>query len=269
MLKFFLNLFVLFFSYACDGQDENCGCPGQHKKGKGTFYGSWGYNKDYFSRSDLHFSNSGSDNYDFTLYDVTAKDRPGFNKIIATEITIPQYVYRFGYYLNNKKNMGIELNFDHAKYVMVQDQVVHIKGQIHETPLDKDTVLSDDFVRFEHTNGANFMMINLLKRHIFFHSHDNKQWLSGVVKAGAGIVIPKSDVALFGIELDNRFHIAGWISGIETGFRYDAFKYFFMESTVKGSFADYMDVLTVGTGKANHHFWCFEAILTAGFQFGW
>lgn len=268
MKKLFLFFSVIFCGQICSAQEEDCNCPGQHKKSKGTFYGSWGYNKDYFSRSDLHFSNNGSDNYDFTLYDVKAKDRPGFDQIIDIQISIPQYVYRFGYYFDTKKGLGIELNFDHTKYVMVQGQTVRIKGQIHETALDQDTVLSRDFLRFEHTNGANFMMINFLKRHTFLHSKNNRHWLSGVLKTGGGIVIPKSDVAIFGKELDNIFHVSGWIAGVETGMRYDR-KYFFLEQTVKGSFANYLDVLTVGTGKANHRFWCFEIILTAGFQFGW
>ena len=36
-------------------------------------YFYWGYNRDYFSHSDIHFHGPG---YDFTVYDVTARDRP-------------------------------------------------------------------------------------------------------------------------------------------------------------------------------------------------
>ncbi|MCX6351785.1 MAG: hypothetical protein NTX03_07975, partial [Bacteroidetes bacterium] len=48
----------------------------QTPKPKGTFYAAWGYNKDYFSNSTIHFKNAGSDNYDFTLENLKAKDRP-------------------------------------------------------------------------------------------------------------------------------------------------------------------------------------------------
>ena len=150
---------------------------------------------------------------------------------------------------------------------MVQDQTVHMTGQIHGMELDKDTILQGDFLQFEHTNGANFLMCNFIKRKSFLRSENRKHWLSAVVKTGAGIMIPKTDVALLGSRLDNRFHIAGWLVGIESGLRYDGFKHFFFESTVKGTFVDYTNVLTIGTGRANHHFWCLEAILTAGFQF--
>jgi len=267
-------LFALLYSIAglsqtVDLEEETCNCPGGSKKGKGTFYASWGYNLDWYSKSDIHFRNSGTDNYDFTLYKVRAKDRPGFDQIISWEITVPQYVYRLGYYFNDKHDMGVEFNFDHSKYVMVQDQTVRIKGQIHDQILDKDTILGTDFLKFEHTNGANFMMGNFLKRINFYHSADKKHWLSAVAKFGAGIVIPKTDVTLFGNQLDNRFHIAGWIAGSETGIRYDGFKHFFAEATLKGTFANYSDVLVIGTGKASHSFWTGQLILNAGFQFGW
>lgn len=275
--KIFLAFFLVLFSFSGFSQsadttsEEKCNCPGGKKKG--SFYIGWGYNRDWFSKSNLHFQNSGSDNYDFTLYDVKAKDRPGFDQILSTairgDITIPQYVYRIGYYFNNKKDLGIELNFDHAKYIMVQDQSVHIKGQIHGEKLDKDTVLHSDFLQFEHSDGANFFLGNFMKRVSFMHSPNSNHWLSAIIKTGAGIVVPKTRVQLFGDLLDNRFHIAGWLVGVESGLRYDGFKHFYAEATVKGDFANYINVLTIGSGRANHSFWCFQAILCAGYQFGW
>lgn len=247
-------------------------------KTKGTFYFSWGYNKDWFSKSDIHFKNTSNeynpvthqiDSYDFTLYDVKAKDRPGFKDILRTDLTIPQYVYRLGYYFNNKKDLGIEINFDHAKYVMEGWQTLHLKGTIRGQYYDQDTLVRpDSFLAFEHSDGANFLMVNFLKRQKLFVSKNNKHVLSGIVKVGGGVVIPRTDVTLFGQRLNNRFHIAGWIAGIETGFRYEAFKHIFMEYTVKGTYANYMNVLVIGAGKAHHTFWTFENILTLGYQFG-
>jgi hypothetical protein len=267
LVLFFLSIFLVSFS------QETCNCPAGVKKGKGVFYASWGYNRDWFSKSNLHFHNSGSDNYNFTLYNVKAKDRSGFSSMFETishgDITIPQYSYRLGYYFNNKHDIGVELNFDHAKYVMVQNQTVHVKGEIHGVDIDKDTsLLAGNFLKFEHTNGANFFLLNFVKRTNFFHSSNNKHWLSTILKSGAGIMIPKTDVTLFGTRLDNKFHVAGWLVGLESGLRYDGYRNFFIEATVKGSFVDYTDVLVIGTGRANHSFWCFEAIVSAGFQFG-
>ncbi len=195
---------------------------------KSTFYIAWGYNRDAFSKSDINFkSNAGL--YDFTAYDVKAKDRPNFEaitpfrrpKYFILNISIPQYNYRLGYY-NNKNNWGFEINFDHTKYVVEQYQTVRVKGQIYGETIDKDTILYPEFLQFEHTDGANFFMANVMKRHCLFSGKHHQLW--ALAKAGIGIVIPKTEVTLFSINRDNRFHIAGWITGIETGLRYDFFK---------------------------------------------
>lgn len=248
-------------------------------KRKGVFYFCWGYNKDWFSKSDIHFKNTstepstktgGDQTYDFTIYDAVAHDRPGFADIFKTDLTIPQYVYRLGYYLNDKRDFGLELNFDHVKYIMDDYQVAHVKGTIHGKPIDQDTILDPDtFIHFEHSDGANFLMLNFMKRQLLLESKKNRNHLLyGIAKIGAGPVIPRTDVKMFGEHINNCFHIAGWCAGIETGFRYEGFRHVYLEYTAKGAFADFRNVLAYGPGKAKHHFWTFENILVLGFQFG-
>jgi hypothetical protein len=253
-----------------------CNCPQQTKVGKGTLYIAWGYNKDWYSKSDIHFQNHSNeynpvtgknDYYDFTLQGLKASDHLGVDHLLTTPLTIPQYVYRIGYYFNNKQDLGIEINFDHAKYIVDDYQVAHLKGNIRGKEYDQDTLISpDDFLHFQHTNGANFLMLNIMKRQTLFVSLNKKHWVSMVAKVGAGIVIPRTVVKLFGQEQNNYFHIAGYCAGVEAGFRYDAFKYIYLEYTIKGTFANYIDVLVVGPGKANHYFGAFENILSLGLQ---
>jgi hypothetical protein len=267
MKKLLLAGACLFLFKAGVEAQSATGTPTPERK-KGTFYITWGYNKDYFSKSDLHFKNTGSEKYDFTLYDVKAKDRPGFRHILHANISIPQYVYRLGYYFNDAKDLGVEINFDHTKYVVIDDQRLKLKGYIHGTYYDTDTlVTSEQLLHFEHTNGGNFLMVNGLRRFNLLKTANRKHMFGIVAKAGAGIVIPKTDVTLFGERLDNKFHIAGYLAGVDIGFRYDFFKYFFLEGSGKGVFANYTDVLVIGTGKAHHYFWTGEIILAAGFQF--
>ncbi len=268
-------LFLLTF-FITKGQDSLLHLA-PAKKVKGTFYFSWGYNKDWFSKSDIHFKNTTSEfdtqkgtskSYDFTIYDAEAKDRPGFKDILRTDLTIPQYVYRVGYFFNKKHDLGIEINFDHVKYVMKDYQTLRVKGTIHGQTIDQDTLIDPNtFLHFEHSDGANFLMLNFVKRQRLLTSKNNKNWLSGIAKLGAGLVIPRTDVTLFGVELNNKFHIAGYCMGLEAGFRYDAFKHIYLEYTAKGAFANYKDVLVIGEGKAHHYFWTFENILVLGLQF--
>jgi len=258
-------------------EKEICDCPSQTKVGKGTLYLSWGYNRDWYSKSDIHFKNlSGEynpttgnyDYYDFTIRNATARDHSGFDNMLHTDLSIPQYNYRLGYFFNNKYDLGIELNFDHAKYIMRDWQTLHVEGQIFGEAINKDTLISpDNFLHFEHSDGANFLMLNIMKRQRLFVTKNKKIWVSGIVKVGAGPVIPRTQVTLFGQDLNNCFHIAGWCAGMEAGLRFDLFKYIYVEYTGKGLYADYRNVLVLGSGRANHHFWAAENILVLGFQF--
>lgn len=231
------------------------------------FYFSWGYNKDYFSKSDIHFKNSGSDNYDFKLVGAQAKDLPGFKDILKTDLSIPQYVYRLGYYFKKKPQFGIEVNFDHAKYIVTDNQTLRVKGTIRGRSYDKDTVVDNNFIHLEHTNGANFLMANLLYRIKLYESANQNSALSLVFKTGIGTVIPKTDVTFMGTRLDNKFHIAGIIAGEEIAIRYRIYKGVITELSSKNAYANYFNALGVGTAKVSHSFFTTMFILTLGYQF--
>jgi hypothetical protein len=267
MLKQLLLIPLFSFAFFISSAQELCNCNTLKKKG-GTFYWAGGYNFDRFSNSTIHFKNTGDDNYNFTLYHLKAIDRDGLNNLFNEDITIPQYSFRIGYYFNDKHNLGIEINYDHVKYVVVQNQRVRLKGEIRGTSYDQDTLLTAGFLQFEHTNGANYAMIDFIKRHTLFSSPNKKHWLSTLLKPGIGFVYPRSDVTIFGKRQNDKYHVAGYVAGVELGFRYDAFKYLFIETAAKGAFANYLNVRLADNGKAHHHFFSLEYIATIGFQFG-
>jgi hypothetical protein len=81
------------------------------------------------------------------------------------------------------------------------------------------------------------------------------------------VLIPKTDVTLFGKRLDNRFHVAGYCLGAEGGARiYPFSSHLFFEGTAKTGFANYVNALTVDGGKAQHHFGYFELIGLVGYD---
>jgi hypothetical protein len=272
---FFYLLYLVSFS-----QTEISSIPSESKRlKKGNIYLMWGYTRATYSKSDIHFENRSNTyypetgkyhNYDFTIYNAEAKDRPDFNQIKdVVNITIPQFVMRAGYYFNNKKDFGIELNYDHTKYVVTNYQKVHIKGDFNGNYIDKDTILDpDNFLHFEHTDGANFWMLNFIKRWKLYQPSKNFN-VGFVVKPGAGIVYPRTDVRMQGTRLNNKWHMAGWIVGLESGFRLEFLKNGVFEFMGKGSFADYRNVLVLGkgNGKANHHFFTGQLTMTIGATF--
>jgi hypothetical protein len=231
------------------------------------FYFSWGYNKDFFSKSDIRFSDTGNDQYDFKLMNAKAKDLPAFKSILNTDITIPQYVCRLGYYFKKKSQFGIELNFDHAKYIVYDDQTLRVRGQIRGRAIDKDTLVDNNFVHLEHTNGANFLMANMLYRIKLYESANHNSAVSLIFKTGMGTVIPKTDVTFMGNRIDNVFHIAGFIAGEEITIRYRIYKGIITEFSSKNAYANYFNAIGVGSAKVSHSFFTTMLILTLGYQF--
>ena len=258
-----LLVFILLLCF----QSQTYGQIIEKKRPKGQLYFSWGYNKDWFSKSNIHFKSIGNDDYDFTLNDVKAHDRPEFDRVFDWDISIPQFIYRLGYTFPKRPDIGFEISFDHAKYILTQNQVVHVYGKIHENFVDKDTILSRNFIRFEHTNGANFLMLSFIKKNRLLFNATGTRELFSLIKPGAGIVIPQSQVALFGRDQNNKYHIAGYVFGVDLELRYEYKKHFLIETGFKGVFANYLDVLSVGDAKANHSFFCLEYLVAIGYQF--
>lgn len=273
--SFIVVLIFLSFSNSFSQSDS----LRKKNKIKGSFYLTWGYTRAAYSKSTIHFSdhsgkmrnnNTGKPtDYDFTVYNATASDRPDFELIPdIVNISVPQFVCHAGYYFNNKQDFGIELNYDHTKYIVNDHQRVRVKGQFNGNYVDQDTTLNPEtFLHFEHTDGANFAMVNFLKRWTLYNPNKILH-IGWVGKAGAGFVYPRTDVTLFGERLNNNWHIAGWIVGLETGVRAEFLKYGVFEFTAKGSYADYRKVLVLGKGNgtARHSFFTAQLSATIGFK---
>jgi hypothetical protein len=231
---------------------------------RGQFYIGFGYNKEWYTKSNINITNK-SGTWDFTLHKMTAKDRPKFGEVFRVAISIPQYGYRFGYWLPSS-HFGIELNFDHAKYVVDEYQTVRLTGRINDKMYDLDTLIHPvNFFDMEHTDGANFLLLNLMFRRPLVQS----RFLSvySIAKLGGGIVIPRTDVTLFGNRMNNRFHIAGQVAGLETGVRIELLKFFWIEPTIKGVVTNFNNVLAVGADeRISHRFGAFMIMAHAGFS---
>ncbi len=204
---------------------------------KHRFYFYWGYNRCAFLKSDIHFKGP---LYDFTLENVVAKDRQTpftlKNYFTITQITIPQYDYRIGFYLNDK--YAISIGIDHMKYVVVQNQIAKLTGTIDKAASDKyggvydqkNIVIADDFLRFEHTDGLNLVSLDIEKHQKIASFAQNRIRLKGQFGAGVGPCVPRTDVMIFGDRLNNNFHIAGWGLDAKAGLTLDIYKHFFMRS---------------------------------------
>ena len=216
MKKFFELVFVFFVGIITvfgQNQDtvDNSGYN-QSKFSKGTMFVYWGWNRAGFSKSDIRFKGNG---YDFTLQNVTAKDRPSelsMAYIDPTRLSIPQFNFRLAYFI--KDNLAVVIAQDHMKYVMDQNQTVNIDGHISDPTYagmiqNGQVNLSDEqFLTFEHTDGLNYINLGLEKyKNVLSKKDFNMFWAYG---GGIGALMPKSNVKLFGNERSDRYHLAGF-----------------------------------------------------------
>jgi hypothetical protein len=235
-------------------------------------YIQWGYNTEWYTKSNIHFTMSNGN--DFILHNVVAHDATDFDAIYKKplDISIPQYNYRFGFYLNKEKTRALEINFDHAKYIVTDFQKVLVTGIIDGKQVNGDSILNPNtFLHFEHTDGANWLHFNYVQQQTLAHTAGSKRkLLTWLWKAGAGINIPRTDFTWKGDRLNNNFHVAGYNISAESGFRLYPSKKFFIETTGKTGYVRYVNALantTTSTGnRAKHGFGYFELIATFGFD---
>jgi len=266
MRKTALALLTLVISQLCHAQEK------LHKRLFSGMYLQWGYNGEVYSRSNVHFTMSNGDN--FILHHARAHDRIDLDAVYkeTLQISIPQYSYRIGFYLNQKHSRSLELNFDHAKYILADDQTVHVTGTINGQHVDGDSVLiPQKFLHFEHTDGANWLHINYVWLYTALKNAANtRPLLRYLCKAGAGINIPRTDFIWKGERLNNDFHVAGYNISGEGGFRFYPGRRFFFEATGKTGYVKYVDALantpTTKGNRVHHAFTYLEGIFTLGWD---
>ena len=276
MKKIFLFSFVTFYSFTqtVSAQDKTANPDKYTAHNKGKFFVFWGGNRETFTKSDIHFR---GDNYNFTLHDVAASDKPKgwhMDYVNPARMTIPQTNLRIGYFINDHYNISI--GFDHMKYVMNQNQIVNITGEINEgTPFDgtynnDPIVLTEDFLTFEHTDGLNYIHSEFSRvddiSKIFKIGNTDKFQLNLTEGIGAGFIYPKTNAMLLGKERHDDFHISGYGVSAKVGLNFTFFKYFFIQTELKGGYIDMHDIKTTfsNADKASQHFFFLQRIIAFG-----
>ena len=263
-LKIFLFLFFFFLQNTILAQSN------QHR-----FYIYWGWNRGYFSKSDIQFK---SDHYDFTLSNVIAKDRQtpfSFDVYFhPTKLTIPQTNYGIGYYWKN--NYILTLAVDHMKYVVQQNQNVIINGFIHNTnPTYDGTYTSEsiliqpDFLKMEHTDGLNYIALGISRSDNLFQkisSLKNKLELNLVEGIETGFLMPRTDVTVLNQPTRNTYHVSGLGVSLKTGLHFTFFKHYFIHGEIKGGYINLFDIPTSpdGKNKAEQDFYFLQTTIQFG-----
>lgn len=266
-----------------------------HNKGK--FFVSWGGNRDSYSRSDVNFR--GKD-YNFTVYDMTAHDKPKgwhIDYINPARMTIPQTNFRFGYFFSD--HYSVSIGWDHMKYVMSQYQTANVSGYINlpadqaghiyngnynNTPVDMSQggaqeggyengeiqVNGPAFLMYEHTDGLNYVNTEV-SRHDdiskwFGLPNTDKVQINLTGGLGVGILYPKTNTTILGKERHDDFHVSGYGLSAKAGINFTFFKYFYVQGELKTGYIDMKDIRTTvsNNDKASQHFTFVQRIIAVG-----
>lgn len=230
---------------------------GQVQTGSGVFYIAVGTHDAYFTRSDIHLK---SGTFDLVLKNVKGTD----DKFLHATGGPVQYDYQVGYYFK-KKNFGIEYNFDHIKYFAKHDQSVRTVGTVNGQKIDEVLPLTTYVQNYEHTNGANYVLLNFVKWQELMKNKNSDRVLHLLMKAGAGAVVPRTNSTIMNQHRDDTYNIAGYLIALEGGLRYSFSRHFFAEATLKGAYANYMRVLIAG-GHGDQHWFSGQMIFMVGYQ---
>lgn len=243
------------------------------KERSGELYFSWGYNTEWYTHSNVNINQPALGN-NFTFEDIYGHDHKGWDNGLFTQpVSIPQYNYRIGYIFNKTKGLGVEINFDHTKFIFGDNQMTHVKGTMNHKPFDGQVFFSDssggpDSSSYYYlNNGANFLLFNIVKQ---WHIYENKKGtirIDGYGKAGIGPVIPHVENKFFDQPAnDKHFQVGGWNIGVEGAIRATFFKYVYLEYANKLDYARYSG-LQIYSGTAKQAFGTYEMILNLGMSF--
>jgi len=248
-----------------------------HNKGK--FYIFWGGNRESYTRSDIHFKGS---NYDFTVYDAYADDKPKgwhIDYVNPGRMTIPQTNFRMGYFINDHYNISIGL--DHMKYVMRQNQTANVTGVINLQSPDytgnngiynnKPVDFSDEtFLTFEHTDGLNYINSEISRvddmSKLFKIRNTDKFQVNLTEGAGIGLLYPKTNAKVLGKERHDDFHFSGYGVSAKVGLNLTFYKHFFVQAELKGGYINMNDIKTTfeDSDSASQHFMFLQRIIAFG-----
>ena len=284
--KLFFLAFLLFLNTTIFSQTEDKKVEKYTAHNKGKFFLSFGGNRGYFTESDINFKGK---NFDFTVNDATAEDVPKgwhVDYVNPTRLTIPQTNFRLGYFLND--HYSISIGFDHMKYVFTQNQTANVTGTINLPASEPGSIyngtynntpinFSDGtFLRFEHTNGLNYVHTEFCRFDDLATVFDflkplnsDKFQINLTEGIGAGFLFPRTDATVLSQKQWDEFHVAGYGVSAKAGLNFTFYKYFFLQTEIKTGYINMPDIkITEDLSEtAKQHFGYSQTIISFGVNY--
>jgi hypothetical protein len=231
--------------------------------GIGKFWMQFGYNRAFFLPSDIKFQGDG---YSLTIQKAKAVDDWQFATLDKWDREMPQFRYALGYFFNSEEMWGFELSYTWVNYILKDNSIVKVKGNVEGEAVNGDAYLSENFLRYKLLNGSGYGEAKLVKGFLIYGNHDYSQMFFWLAKAGGGLAVTRTKATVFGVTQQNDFAPSGFTATLEATAKYTYKSHWNFETGVKGDFVDYLDNTTVRTGNATNWIISLHWITSIGFE---
>jgi hypothetical protein len=276
-IKSLVSVAIFLFSFNTTAQDIER--KKYTSKNKGKIFVSWGGNRDSYSKSDIRFK--GKD-YDFTIKDASAVDKPKgwhLDYMNPTRMTIPQTNFKLGYFISEKYTISFGL--DHMKYVMNRNKTRSLNGYINLPNTESGSIyngtynnasffVSDDFLKFEHTDGLNYIYTEFARyddiSSLFNLPNTDKFQINITEGLAGGVLLPKTNSTLLRKDRYDQFHLSGYGVSAHAGLNFTFFKHLFLQLDLKGGYINMSDIRTTSNSaeSASQHFFYLQRVVAFG-----
>lgn len=223
---------------------------------KGAIYGSFGYNRSAYSKTNAHFEGSG---YNYNLKYSKAHDNQ--SKLGSGDYLnfTSQFNIKLGYYY--MKEWSICLSFDHMKYYYSNNNNVSLTGFVSMDATTVDfgdgqiigsgyngnlpVVTLDDKFSYQTTKGFNFVHADLDRtKKLLSSGKRDVIVLTGSYGIGLGALLTTIDFNYAGSKTTDMYSFSGYGLAVNGGLRLEFYKRVYLYSTFSTGFQHQVHVKT-------------------------
>lgn len=219
---------------------------------KGTLFFYWGYNRSFYTKSDINFRGNG---YDFTMANARAHDNPvklSWDYLNPKSLTVPQFNVRIGYYFKN--NWALSFGYDHLKYIFADQNQVQLSGYI-EPGLDNESNLSGDYsnvdyttdrtkFHYENSDGLNYLRFELTRSQQWYKTKSGWFGFTTNISVSTGALLSYNDFRFAGQNDMRTISMSGYGLSAHLGLRFEFFQHVFLQANYGGGFMHQVNVKT-------------------------
>lgn len=240
---------------------------------RGTFWMGWGYNRSYYSQSDIRFSDK---TYDFTLYNATAADEklsPG-DHFAAETMFKTQFDFKIGYYFRNK--YAVSFGFNRFNYIFNDGNEVLLDGEIDSTVNTpwRGSSNNEEIITnrndFHYANqGMNFLHANIQRTDKLYQSGNKMVAFSTSYGLSLGAIMSNNTFLFAGKLNENKRSFSGYGLAAFASARLEFFRHIYVQGQLTGGSINQAKVRTATVNDpetwAKQRFWYGQRSITVGF----